>query len=157
MREIVCTDLGIHISMKDPGDQAAQAIAVNLIKAIMGDAKTQFSFGELCWGTGGRCQDYHEAVRWYRYAANQGYANAQVNLAEAYFDGKGVEQNLQSAFYYTLEAAKNGLPLGMLNAAKCYANGWGTARNIDEAVKWCDQAAAAGIAEAASLRDSLRN
>ena len=70
----MCTDLGIHISMNDPGDEAAQAIALNLVKAISGDAKTQFAFGELCWGTGGHCQDYHEAVRWYRYAANQGDA-----------------------------------------------------------------------------------
>lgn len=154
-REFVCTDLGIHISMNDPGDEAAQAIALNLVKAISGDAKTQFAFGELCWGTGGHCQDYHEAVRWYRYAANQGDANAQLNLAEAYFDGKGVEQDEQAAFYYTMKAAENGSPLGMLNAAKCYAFGWGTERNRDEAVKWCDQAAAAGLAEASALRDSL--
>ena len=151
-----CDELGIHLTMKDPGEQAAQAIAINLFNAIGGDARTQFSFGELCWGSGGYCQaDYHEAVRWYRYAANQGHADAMVNLAEAYSEGKGVEQNINRAFNYSLQAANHNHPLGMLNAGKCYENGWGTEKNVDEALNWYTKAADLGIAEAAYLKEAL--
>ncbi|MDO5132797.1 MAG: tetratricopeptide repeat protein [Eubacteriales bacterium] len=152
MITLECDELDIHITMKNPGEQASQALAINLLKAIEGDAETQYAFGELCWS---HCQNYHEAVRWFRYAANQGHPIAQVNLAEACFDGKGVEQDLQAAFHYTLESAKNGFPQGMFNAGKCYENGWGTKRNLDEAIKWYDKAAEEGIAEAAALRDVL--
>ena len=33
-------------------------------------------------------QDYAEAVRWYRLAADQGYASAQYNLGVMYNNGK---------------------------------------------------------------------
>ena len=38
-------------------------------------------------------QDYAEAIKWYRKAAEQGYASAQYNLGIMYDDGEGVPQD----------------------------------------------------------------
>ncbi len=38
-------------------------------------------------------QDYGEAVRWYRKAADKGWANAQNNLGGMYLNGQGVTQD----------------------------------------------------------------
>ncbi len=52
--------------------------------AEQGDASAQFSLGEM-YEIGsdffeGVPQDYKEAVKWYREAAEQGYASAQLRL-----------------------------------------------------------------------------
>ena len=38
-------------------------------------------------------QDYEEAIKWYRLAAEQGYASAQYNLGVMYDNGDGVPQD----------------------------------------------------------------
>ncbi len=38
-------------------------------------------------------QDYTEAVRWYRKAAEMGLAEAQLNLGGKYYEGQGVPQD----------------------------------------------------------------
>ena len=37
----------------------------------------------------GVAQNYAEAARWYRKAADQGNASAQLNLGVSYYDGQG--------------------------------------------------------------------
>ena len=53
-------------------------------------------------------QDYAEAVKWYRLAADQGYAVAQYNLGFMYADGQGVPQDyVQSHMWFNLAAAQS--------------------------------------------------
>jgi len=53
-------------------------------------------------------QDDQEAVRWYRLAAEQGHAAAQVNLGILYGKGLGVLQDyVQAHMWYNLAAARN--------------------------------------------------
>jgi TPR repeat protein len=53
-------------------------------------------------------QDYAEAVRWYRKAADQGLAHAQFNLGARYVQGQGVPQDYVSAhMWLSLSAAQN--------------------------------------------------
>ena len=40
-------------------------------------------------------KDYKEAVKWYRKAAEQGYAKAQFNLGFMYYKVKGCPRTLQ--------------------------------------------------------------
>jgi TPR repeat protein len=48
-----------------------------------------------------------EAVRWYKLAANQGYAAAQRNLGDCYASGMGVTASAEEAVrWYTLAAAQ---------------------------------------------------
>jgi TPR repeat protein len=42
-------------------------------------------------------QDYAEAVKWWRLAAEQGLASAQTNLGAAYVRGEGVRQDYAEA------------------------------------------------------------
>jgi len=52
-------------------------------------------------------EDDAEAVRWYRLAAEQGYANAQNNLGARYASGEGVpEDDVLAYLWYNLAAAQ---------------------------------------------------
>jgi len=57
-------------------------------------------------------QDYAEAVRWFRKAAEQGDAQAQFNLGLMYVNGKGVRQNYKIAKEWVGKACDNRLQLG---------------------------------------------
>ena len=55
----------------------------------------------------GVSQDYTEAVKWYRKAAEQGVAKAQYNLGAMYFDGQGVPQDyIQAHKWLNLSASR---------------------------------------------------
>jgi TPR repeat protein len=52
-------------------------------------------------------QDYEEAIKWYRKAADQGDASAQFNLGVSYEYGKGVPQDyVQAHKWANLAAAR---------------------------------------------------
>ena len=53
-------------------------------------------------------QDYAEAVKWYRLAAEQGYAAAQYNLGVMYDNGQGVPQDYAEAVKWYRLAAEQG-------------------------------------------------
>ena len=48
------------------------------------------------------------AVKWYTLAAEQGDADAQINLAGMYFNGRGVPQDYKTAVKWHTLAAKQG-------------------------------------------------
>src|SRR5882762_6136971 len=56
----------------------------------------------------GETQDDAEAARWYRKAAEQGYALAQFNLAVMYDHGQGVAKNQAEAGKWFRTAADQG-------------------------------------------------
>jgi TPR repeat protein len=52
-------------------------------------------------------QDYTEAVKWYRLAAEHGYPDAKFNLGTMYGDGHGVPQDyVQAHMWFNLAAAQ---------------------------------------------------
>ena len=55
-------------------------------------------------------QDYDEAAKWYRKAAEQGYATAQFNLGSAYGKGWGVPHDLVQAHMWLNLAASRYRP-----------------------------------------------
>ena len=58
------------------------------------------------FGKNGKPQDYAQAVKYYRLAADQGLAEAQYNLALCYEKGQGVAKNLNEAIrLYRMVAA----------------------------------------------------
>ncbi|WP_425592411.1 tetratricopeptide repeat protein, partial [Aggregatibacter kilianii] len=59
-------------------------------------------------------QDYVEAAKWYRKAADKGYAMAQFNLGLMYRDGDGVKQNRTVAKEWLGKACDNGDKKGCL-------------------------------------------
>ena len=75
-----------------------------------------------------RCtrRDYNEAVKWYRKAAEQGYANAQTYLGYCMRKVEGVALRLhtEAAKWYR-KAAEEGDASGQRNFGLCFENGWG--------------------------------
>ena len=53
-------------------------------------------------------QDYKEAVKWYRMAADQGDADAQYSLGLMYHNGEGVLQDYKEAYAWLGVAKANG-------------------------------------------------
>ena len=67
-------------------------------KAKQGDAEAQNDLGVMYANGNGVPQNYKEALRWLRLAANQGSADAQFNLGLMHYNGQGVPQSYQEAY-----------------------------------------------------------
>ena len=70
-------------------------------------------------------QDYKEAVKWYRLAAEQGDATAQYNLGIMYDNGQGVPQDYKEAIKWYRLAAEQGNAKAQYNLGAMYDNGEG--------------------------------
>ena len=67
--------------------------------------ETDFEVGVEAWGRG----DYDRAVQEFRLLAEQGHAQAQVNLGIIYSQGRGVlKDSVQAYRWYTLAAGQGG-------------------------------------------------
>ena len=105
----------------------------------------------LCYEYGrGVNQDYYEAVKWYRKAAEQGHAGAQNLLGVCYIKGQGVTQDYYEAVKWYRKAAEQGNADAQNNLGVRYAEGQGVTQDYYEAVKWCRKAAEQGNANAMS-------
>ena len=60
-------------------------------------------------------QDDKEAVKWYRLAAEQGYADAQLNLGAMYYNGQGVLADVVTAHMWFNIAGADGNEIGADN------------------------------------------
>jgi len=77
------------------------------------DAEEQSILGFKYAKGQGVVQDYKEAVKWYRLAAEQGNAIAQHNLGVRYANGQGVLQDYKLAHMWFNIAAANGLAVAV--------------------------------------------
>ena len=93
-------------------------------------------------------QDHVEAAKWYRKAAEAGYAPAQSNLGNMYRDGEGVEQDHVEAVTWYRKSAEAGDAPAQFNLGTMYFNGKGVGQDHIEAAKWYRKAAEAGFAMA---------
>ena len=74
-------------------------------------------------------QDYEEAEKWYRMAAEQGDAYGQYNLALMYDNGWGVPKDPEKASHWYYEAAKKNSPFAQNNLAFMYQYGRGVPKD----------------------------
>jgi TPR repeat protein len=81
-------------------------------------------------------QDYAEAARLYRLAAEEGNAHAQNNLGALFLLGRGVNKNLSEAARWFRLGADQGLAEAQHNMGSMYVTGEGFDQNGSEAVKW---------------------
>ena len=108
------------------------------------DAEAQYDLG-LKYDTGeGVPEDDAEAVRWYRMAAEQGYAPAQYDLGLMYANGAGVPENYVRAYAWLNLAAAQGYAPAQYDLGLMYANGVGVPENYVRAYAWLNLAAAQG-------------
>jgi TPR repeat protein len=138
-------------------------------RAEAGDAQAQFEVAEIHQerarnnssghlpdypgGPSERESDHRQAATWYRKAADQGHAQAQLKLAECYEIGLGVGEDSREAAawyrkafaWYRKAAAQNDAD-AQYNLGERYATGRGVAKNEREAVAWYRKAAEQGYA-----------
>jgi TPR repeat protein len=91
-------------------------------------------------------QNLSEAARWYRLAADQGYAKAQGNLAHCYDRGEGVLQNPSECARYRRLAADQGLAKAQCDYAQACSYGYGVPQDYGECKRYHRLAADQGHA-----------
>ena len=85
-------------------------------------------------------QNYTEAIKWYKKAAEAGNSRAMNNLGVMYYNGHGVEQDYTEAARWYKKGAEAGNSTAMNNLGLMYENGLGVEKNIKEAEKWYNKA-----------------
>jgi TPR repeat protein len=86
-------------------------------------------------------QDYAEARKWWRKAAEQGEAQAQYSLGIMYNQGKGVPQDYVEAVKWYRKAAEQGLANAQYSLGVMYALGQGVPQDFVLAYMWLNLAA----------------
>ncbi len=105
--------------------------------AHCGDADVLLNVATLYSSTGGGVpQDYSEAVRWYRLAADKGSQDALCFLGRMYQDGLGVDQNFAEAMRWYRQAADKGDAGAMFNIAMLYNRSEGVVIDAQELYFW---------------------
>lgn len=90
-----------------------------------GQCRCSIHLGLMYFNGQGVPQDYKEAVKWYRLAADQGHDNAQSNLGLMYFNGQGVPQDYKEAVKLFRLAAYQGFSFAQSNLGWMYEHGLG--------------------------------
>jgi len=93
-------------------------------------------------------QDYTEAAKWLRKAAEQGDASTQSRLGSLYYYGLGVPQDYEEALRWYRKAAEQGDAAAQFMLGTTYYYGQGVPQDHAEAVKWYRKAAEQGHASA---------
>ena len=102
-------------------------------------------------------EDDAEAVRWYRMAAEQGHASAQLNLGYMYANGEGVLKDDAAAVRWFRMAAEQGHASAQYNLGYMYATGRGVLKDTRLAHMWYNIAGANGSEIAREQRDTIED
>lgn len=114
--------------------------AMDTLGAAYEDGEDDEDFGIL-----GIEKDLEEAVKWYRKAAEQGYAPAQDSLGDCHHFGHGVDVDYVEAVKWYRKAAEQGYRFAQFSLGMCYHFGHGVDEDDIEAVKWYRKAAEQGF------------
>ena len=118
--------------------------------AQRGDVESQYHLGVCYYNGEGVELSREESVKWFRKAAEQGYADAQ------YMCGALSESEEDVAKWY-YRAAEQGHTVAQTLLGMCYEEGYGVAQSYDEAEKWYRKAAEQGVEEAKQALEELED
>ncbi|MBT6277587.1 MAG: sel1 repeat family protein [Chromatiales bacterium] len=93
-------------------------------------------------------QDYTEALRYLRQAAERGFANSQYSLGKMFHYGLGVEEDAAQAAVQFRLAAQQGFVKAAYNLGKAYRDGDGVDADDAQSAHWFRVAAEGGYAKA---------
>jgi hypothetical protein len=115
-----------------------QQFEENRSKAEQGNAVAQYNLGIFYWKGQGVTEDWAEAAKWSRKAAEQGHPAAQAFLADRLLRGYGVtiKKDEAEAVKWYLRAAEQNYAEAQNSLGYCYLWGKGVPTNIVEACKW---------------------
>lgn len=103
----------------------------------------------------GVSRDYGDAMKWFRMAADHGFASAQSSLGVGYVQGHGVPQDHAEAVRWFRMAADQGDAIGQFNLGRAYYKGHGVPQDNAEAARWFRMAAEQGDAAAQTALDVM--
>ena len=129
---------------------------MNQFSAGYGDAVGQRNLGTLYFDGDGVRKDYHEAARWFRAAAEQGFPAAENKLAFLYFTGQGVVRDYGETFKWMSRAAEQGYAQAQINLGDLYVEGKGVSLDYVAAYMWYSLGSAGDPRAAARIRDLSR-
>lgn len=89
-------------------------------------------------------QDFTEAAKLYRQAADLGHADAMANLGYLYYTGRGVDQDRPEAARWYRKAAELGSGRGMFHVGEMYEFGIEVDADVETALGWYRKSADAG-------------
>ncbi len=106
----------------------------------LGNAKAAQKLGDMY----DKMQNYEEAFRYHKIAAEQGEPRSQNDVGFYYEEGQGVPQNYNEAIKWYKRASDQNQPNAQSNLGKCYYRGDGVAQNYNEAIKLFEKSAEQG-------------
>ena len=118
---------------------AAESLEVVIQRANQGDADAQYLVGATLFsGKYGDLKDQAQAhaATWFRAAAEQGHAKAQLALGNMYFNGFGIPQNYVEAAKWYSKAAEQGDELAQFGVGLIYRDGLGVPKDKALAYMW---------------------
>jgi len=115
-----------------------------LPKAESGELFAQYVLGHMYCNGKKVEQDYAEGMRWYRAAADAGFAPSELAVGTLYFEGRGIERDVAEAARWFKRAADKGYARAQSNLAALYLGGDGIEPDYDRALHWYREAAAQG-------------
>jgi TPR repeat protein len=133
-----------------PEDISNSYISANISElrahAKQGDARAQFDLGSIYYSgeREGIPQNYVEAAKWYRKAADQGHAYAQYYLGHIYMSEEGGLHNDAEAVKWFRKAAEQGFAYAQSDLGGMYYQGLGVPKDYIESAKWLRKAAEQG-------------
>lgn len=122
----------VHTGEKEAATSSSLHQAL-LPYAHAGDPEAQLALGTLYVHGDSVPQDYTQAARWYRLAAEQGNAQAQFNLGYLYDFGKGVSQDYTLAAHWYRLAAEQGNAPAQFSLGCMYQEGEGVSQDYAQA------------------------
>ena len=121
-----------------------QIIEKLTVEASAGDLEAQFELAQH-YAVGNEVkQNFVEAAKWYRKAADHDYADAQFELARCYDTGCGVHKNYSEAVKCYRKAAEQGHAEAQRELGRCYTQGKGVKADYEKAERWFSCAADQG-------------
>ncbi|MFV2056496.1 MAG: tetratricopeptide repeat protein [Thiohalomonadales bacterium] len=117
-------------------------------KAVKGQARAQYSVGEMLEKGRGTQVDASGAYDWYKKAAEQRHIKAQFKLGYMQYFGLGVQKNINKAFKQLQHPANKGNVRAQYYLGKLYAKGHGVAQDPKKAIIWYSRASIGGFAPA---------
>lgn len=113
-----------------------------------GNPHAQYLLAELCSLGRGKLKNEFEAFEWYRQAAEQGLAAAQLDFGVRLANGIGASKNEVKAVKWFRTSAEQGYREAQFNLGCMLADGKGAAQNELEATMWFHKSAEQGCAAA---------
>lgn len=155
------TYIGEYLPMKYLDESGVINVAATpheqlFARALHGNPQAQSEVAYLYMsGEEGVPQDKREGLRWFRRAAEQGHAPAQLNLGMALYNGDGVAADKAEAAAWYRRAALQGLSAAQTRLAAMHFYGEGVSQDTIEALAWLVLAAEGGDTSAAANRDAI--